>query len=295
MISRCAKNWIKSALLSFLFVSPLFPGPVWSKDNPSRIVSIGGSVTEIIYALGQQHRLIARDSTSLHPTEVLALPDVGYIRRLSPEGVLSVNPDLIVTLEGAGPPEAIEILRAARVKLAAIPERYDGEGIALKVDAVGAALGAEQGAARIAKQIRKEAASLRRRTQAISRKKRVLFVLSMAGGKVLASGTQTAAHGIIEMAGGTNAITAFPGYKALSDEAIITAAPDVILMMKRRGNHGVADEALKNHPVLSATPAVKNNAIIRKDGLYLLGFGPRGVQAARDLSDRLYPGKPITR
>ena len=56
-----------------------------SATEPKRdgdVVSLGGSVTEIIYALGQDHRLIARDTTSTFPPEVNALPDVGYVRAI---------------------------------------------------------------------------------------------------------------------------------------------------------------------------------------------------------------------
>ena len=79
------------------------------------VLSIGGSVTEIVVALGQQHRLKARDTTSSFPPDVTALPDVGYMRALSPEGVLSVGPSLILSEEGAGPPEALDVIRDADI------------------------------------------------------------------------------------------------------------------------------------------------------------------------------------
>ena len=81
-----------------------------AEDKASRIVSIGGSITEIVYALGEEDRLIARDQTSIYPDAAKKLPDVGYIRQLSPEGVLSVNPDLVIALEGYGPPEARQVI-----------------------------------------------------------------------------------------------------------------------------------------------------------------------------------------
>src|SRR6478752_3765983 len=63
-----------------------------AKIDTSRLVSVGGDVTEIIYALGEENRLIARDSTSIYPEAASKLPDVGYMRALSPEGVLAVKP-----------------------------------------------------------------------------------------------------------------------------------------------------------------------------------------------------------
>ena len=69
--------------------------PAYSQSYPDAkaVVTVGGPVTEIVYALGEQDRIVARDTTSVYPPEANQLPDVGYMRRLSPEGVLSVNPD----------------------------------------------------------------------------------------------------------------------------------------------------------------------------------------------------------
>ena len=83
----------------------------------------------------------------------------------------------------------------------------------------------------------------------------MLFILSMQGGKILASGSGTAADGIIELAGGVNAVEGFAGYKQLADEAAIVAKPDIILMMDRGGGHGIAEAELFAHPAIAPTPA----------------------------------------
>ena len=111
------------------------------------VLSIGGSVTEIIYALDQQHRLVGRDTTSTWPPEAQELPDVGYMRALSPEGVLSVDPKLIISEDGAGPPEAMDVLKAASVEMVTVPDSYDAEGILEKIRIVGDALDVEDRAA----------------------------------------------------------------------------------------------------------------------------------------------------
>src|SRR5690606_16447283 len=68
--------------------------PVTAPDA-SRIVAVGGSITEILYALGRQDRVVAVDSTSAYPPAALQdKPNVGYMRALSPEGVLGLNPSL---------------------------------------------------------------------------------------------------------------------------------------------------------------------------------------------------------
>ena len=97
-------------------------------------------------------------------------------------------------------------------------------------------------------------------TATITAPKKVLFVLSMAGGKVQVAGTDTAANGVITMAGAVNAVTDYAGYKALTDEAIITAAPDVILMMDRGGGRRPCGggRELFGHPAIGLTPAGQN-------------------------------------
>lgn len=258
--------------------------------DASRVVTIGGSLTEIVYALGEEGRLVARDSTSVYPPEVLELPDVGYIRALSPEGVLSVDPGVIVLLEGSGPPEALDVLHKASVPLVVVPESFDRDGILAKIRAVGDVLDVRDRADLLAGQVKAEIDAAEVATANVGQRKKVLFVLSLQGGRVLASGTNTAADGIITMAGGVNVIDEYSGYKQLADEAIIEAAPDLILAMDRGGEHQTQIDQLLSHPAIAATPAGINQNVVRMDGAFLLGFGPRTAAAVRQLAAALYNG-----
>lgn len=248
-----------------------------------RIVSLGGTVTEIIHALGQGHRLVARDTTSTWPQSATALPDVGYVRALSPEGVLSVDPDLILAIEGSGPIETVEVLQAAGVPFVTVPDGYDAAAITAKIETVATALGRPAEGAALANTLATDlAAAIQEARQDVP--PRVLFILSMQGGRIMAAGDDTAAHAIIALSGGVNAMTGFSGYKPVSDEAVLVAQPDVILMMDRVGEHALDDAAIAAHPALGATPAAKTGAILRLPGQLLLGFGPRTPEAVRALS-----------
>ncbi|RWL18669.1 MAG: hemin ABC transporter substrate-binding protein [Mesorhizobium sp.] len=258
--------------------------------DPSKIAAIGGSITEIVFALGEQDRLVARDSTSRYPEAVLKLPDVGYMRQLSPEGVLSVNPSGILALHGSGPKEAVDVLKKTSIPFIEVPERYDHEGILEKIHIVGKALGADAKAEALAAEIDAKLKAAEKQTASIKDRKRVLFVLSMQGGKILASGSDTAADGIIKLSGGVNAVDGFSGYKQLSDEAVITARPDVILMMNNAGPAASDDELFANPSILS-TPAGAARKVVRMDGGYLLGFGPRTADVIHDLAASLYGGQ----
>jgi iron complex transport system substrate-binding protein len=256
-------------------------------EEASRIVAIGGAVTEIVFALGQEHRLVARDATSRWPPEAEALPDVGYMRALSAEGVLSLAPDLLIAEEGAGPPETLELLAQASVPLVTVPDAVDGPGILARIEAVAAALGVPEKGATLAAEVGAALAEAEAEAAAAGGAVRVLFILSAQGGRLLASGTGTAADGIIRMAGGVNAIDGFEGYKTLTDEAAAVARPDVILMMDRSGDHAADDAQLFALPALAGSPAAATGSVVRMDGLLLLGFGPRTAEAVRALSRAL--------
>ncbi|MBL9063196.1 ABC transporter substrate-binding protein [Tabrizicola sp.] len=258
-------------------------GPAFA-DDPARVITLGGSVTEIAVALGAEGRLVARDTTSNWPESVGALPDVGYIRALSPENVLALDPDLIVAEGDAGPPEAVDVLKAAGIPFVLVPEATDPAGIVAKVEAVGQALSLPAEGDALAAELQGKLDAAEARASAVTAPKRVLFVLSLEGGGVMAGGEGTEAEGIIRLAGGVNAATGFQGYKPMTDEAVLAAQPDAILMMDRESDLSIADADVLAQPALSQTPAAQSATLIRMDGMLLLGFGPRTPEAA----DRLY-------
>lgn len=262
--------------------SPVFPDP------GERVISVGGSITEIVYALGQQERLVARDTTSNYPDAALDLPDVGYVRALSPEGVLSLDPGLILAEADAGPPETLDLLHEAQVPLVLIPDVPSGTGILDKIRAVGAALEVDTSALEAEISAQLDHAAARATAIADEDRKRVLFVLSGQGGRILAAGKGTEAAAVIELAGAINALDGFDGYKQVTDEAIVAAAPDAVLMMTRGGQALIDDDTLFAMPAIAATPAGKSRTAIRMGGQYLLGFGPRTALAVQDLADALY-------
>ncbi|MBU2937770.1 MULTISPECIES: heme/hemin ABC transporter substrate-binding protein [Pacificibacter] len=255
-----------------------------SYPDARSIVSIGGPVTEVIYALGAGGRIVARDTTSHFPSAVESLPDVGYMRQLSAEGVLSVSPDLIVTRDTAGPPETLDQLRAANVPLVEVHDAFTKESVLTSVEIIGEALGKQDSAAQLYKQIEGAFIALEAEVAQQETAPRVLFILSNQGGRLNVAGRGTGAHGMITLAGGENVMgEAFEGYKIMSDEALIEAAPDVVLMMTGREDHAGRKEDIFALPSLAHSPAALNDAFITIDPA-ALGFGPRTAQFARTLN-----------
>jgi heme transport system substrate-binding protein len=258
-------------------------------SDPARIVSIGGAITEILYALGFEDRLAGVDTTSLYPPSALRdKPNVGYMRQLSAEGVLGLNPSLVLAEQGSGPKETMDVLEAAKVPLVLVPETFSEQGLLDKIRLVGHAMGADKRAACLTAAVTDDLAQLRALRASVTKPVRVMFVMSLLNGRALAAGKNTAANEIIALAGAVNAIDGYEGYKIINDESIVAAKPDVVLSIQR-GKDSVDAEAVYVHPAFALTPVAANKNFISMEGLYLLGFGPRTAAAARDLSLKLYP------
>ncbi len=260
------------------------------RDN-SRIVSIGGAVTEILYALGADKQIVGVDTTSLFPLRAMKeKPNVGYMRQLSPEGVLGLKPTLILAVEGAGPKEVVSILRSAGIPMVQVPDPYTGEGIIEKIRIVAEAAGLKSRGECLAAAVRKDLDALRELRARIARPARAVFVLSFVNGRAMVAGARTAADGIIRMAGAENAVTGYDGYKPINDEAMVAARPEAVIAMKRGAADTMNAADVFGHAAFKASPAAASGAFLPMDGLYLLGFGPRTALAARDIATALHPG-----
>lgn len=272
------------ALLFLLLAAWVLPAAA-----AERIVAVGGAVTESVYALGQGHRLVAIDSTSQYPAEADALPDVGYMRRLSAEPILALRPDLVLAIEGSGPPAVLEQLRRSGVPVETVPNEPTVSGIGSKLRTVGTILGVAAEAEILAARIEAELGRIAQAMAAIRNRPSVLFLISVGRNTPMAGGADTAAATMIELAGGRNAVAELTGYKPLSAEAAVTARPDTILVMTQTLEIMGGVDAILALPALAATPAGAAGRLVAMDGMLLLGLGPRTPQAVRELATALHP------
>ena len=258
-------------------------------DSPQRIVSIGGALTEILYALGAANLIVGVDSSSLFPPEVTTdKANVGYMRQLSPEGVLGLNPGLVLAISGSGPKETMDVLDTAHVPLVLVPESYTQEGMLEKIRLVARITGHPARGECLATAVAKDLDWLNKLRAKATKPPRVMFVMSMMDGRAMVAGKNTAADEIIKLAGGVNVIDNFDGYKTITGEAVVTTSPEHILTMER-GQTSVQADAVFSNPAFALTPAAQSKSFIAMNSLYLLGFGPRTAAAARDLAVRLDP------
>ncbi len=256
--------------------------------DASRIVVAGGSLTEILYDLGEEDRIVGVDTTSNHPEDAARFPSIGYVRALSAEGVLSLGPTLILGEEDTGPPNVVGQLRSVGVEIVLVPEEHSPEGIVDKVACVASVIGAgEAAAALMDERLRPAAERSRARMAARSERPRGMLVLTLQDGSPLVAGLETSGDGVLRMAGAENAFGEVRGWKPISPEAMAVAAPDFLVITDRGVREAGGLEELLAHPTIALTPAAREGRVFTMDGMRLLGFGPRTLEAADELAETL--------
>ncbi|MGB1237283.1 MAG: heme/hemin ABC transporter substrate-binding protein [Pseudomonadales bacterium] len=274
---------------SVIFSALMLLASSWlSAQQVPRIVSADGSLTEIVYALGQESVLAGVDTTSTYPVAATALPQIGYKRNISAEGVLSLQPQVLIATEDSGPDKILRQIEAAGVEVLRFSAEPTLDAVREKILAVAKVVDRQAQGLALWQRIETQLAAARAPLQGIEKPVKVLFVLSMRAGSPVVAGQFTHAAEIIRLSGAHNAAQGFSGYKPMPLEAVIAAQPDVILMMDRQGDHA-ADASVLQGPGFNLTPAGKEGRLVVLDGMLMLGFGPRIAEAVTQLSRAFYP------
>jgi len=252
-------------------------------ENATRIVSLNGTLTEILCSFGYEKNIVGVDVTSTYPQSILEKPKVGHNRNMSAEGIIALKPDIVLGVQENMKPELAAQLRAAGARVLLFSPEYSVKGAKKMIQAVADSL-------RYGGKTSDVFAAIDADTREAARlpsKPKVLFIYARGAGTLMASGTNTSIHSIIGLAGGQNAVTAYEDFKPLTTEALVSANPDVILLF----DSGLASlggvDGLLQVPGVSLTNAGKAKRVIEMDGQLLTGFGPRTGTAIAQLSKKL--------
>ena len=258
-------------------------------DNHSKIVIAGGSITEIIYFLNEDKKIVGVDVTSNYPKKAKDLPSIGYVRNLSTEGILSLNPTLILGEDDMGPPNVIQQIKEIDVDLRIIPEEKNISGIINKIQCVSSIIGASEKAQKMINTSLlpsiKELEKIQNYSQI--RTKKVMLILSMQGTSPIVAGRGTSGDGFINMIGAQNVFNSFDGWKPVSAESIIAANPEYILLPNRDMHKNSNVNNLKTNPLFKNTIAGLKNNFISEDAMTMLGFGPRSIDSALKIAKEI--------
>lgn len=278
-----------SIACALLFATDCKQPPAPAADT-ERLVTLSGGVTEIVFALGAGDRVVGADTSSVYPAAARKLPQLGYHRKISAEGILSLNPTLVLASEDSGPPEALKQIRAAGVEVRTVPEKASVDAAEERVSTIAAVLDRKAKGDELLARLKREIQEARAGIDALSEPKpRAVFIYIRGGKVLLAAGKYSPGATMLELSGAENAMNSFYGYKPLAAESLVAAKPDVLVLLK----HGVAsvggiDEVLKI-PGVALTPAGKQNRFVIMDDLLFSGFTHRLGLAIRELSRGIHP------
>lgn len=256
---------------------------VQARQGYKRIVSLNGTVTEIICALGFEKQLAGVDVTSSYPASVKQLPKVGHNRNISAEPVLALQPDLIISTANFLPPAVIDQFKHTGVKTVVLQQEYSVTGTKKLIMEVATALQATAKGQALCRQLDKEQQAL----HIVQQSKKVLFIYARGAGTLMVAGKETPLDRIITLSGAHNAADGFRDFKPLTTEALVAANPDVILLFDTGLESVGGVKGLLKVPGIPQTTAGKQQKIVAMDGQLLSGFGPRLMQAIRELSEKL--------
>ncbi|GAB1576334.1 hemin ABC transporter substrate-binding protein [Bordetella petrii] len=250
-------------------------------EPAARVVALGGTVTEIVYALGQGDRLAGSDLSSLYPEAATRLPRVGYYRAVPVEGVLALRPDLVLASDQAGPPAALARLREVGVRVAVVSDQPSVQSLDERIRQIAHALDVPERGEQLAASV---AAALAEARVLPASQARAVLIMNRTG-TPLGAGSDTAASLVLELSGLVNVLAGQQGYKPLSAEALSALAPQVIVVPRMSLEAAGGMDKLRAMPGVANTPAAANGCIVVMDDLLALGTGPRLPQAIRTLKE----------
>jgi iron complex transport system substrate-binding protein len=259
----------------------VLPGP------PARIVSLVPSVTEIVFSLGAQDRLVGRTDFCDYPQAVRTKPSVGGMVNPNLETLVALKPDLVIGTDEGNREETFRQLERLRIPTYLIHANRIAETVDL-IARVGELTGHQADAPRLTGEMLRRVEAVRRAVAPFPRP-RVLYVLWPD--PLIVPGRASMLTELIEIAGGVS-ITAGDGdaYPRLSLEAAVTRAPEVIILADHSTGASTAGRAApEKWQRLVSVPAIRAGRLHSADLSILHRYGPRVPEGLETLARMIHP------
>lgn len=277
----------KSArLVTFFFLAITVFGSLFSvssAETPQRIISLAPNITEILFALGAEDRVVGVSSFCDYPEGARQKPRVGGLSNPSLEAVVSLKPDMVFLTKDGNPKAFEERLRAMKINTVVLTARKISD-LPDGIRKVGAAVGAAEKAERLATDIERRLREYDERGKKFRvlhkapKKPKALFIIWPE--PLIVAGPGTTTHEALTILGAENiAAGTSAAYPKYSIEEILRQSPDIIFIGKGNGMDKVADGLLRR---LKSVPAVKNKKVFYVSD-YLYRLGPRTIQGVDEL------------
>ena len=259
--------------LIFLYLFQL----IFSSDKATsdeKIVTIGGSITDIVFALGMGERVVAVDQSSTLPEKVKSLPQVGYVRSISAEGILSMSPTKILASSDIGPPNVIDQLRQSGVEFKIFKSPMSFNDVFSTIDSISIFLKVYENGLALREKLEFDLNKIKEFKSSINSSDfNIAFFMNPSSSSFNAAGSGTRASYLIDFIGGSNVYeNSFKRYNKVNKEAIISSNPDIILIGSMYADPK-ENCVFMDDPIFSIVNAVKNQKVIYIDLGYHLTFG----------------------
>lgn len=251
-------------------------------NKVERIISLSGAITETVHELGRGDQLIAVDVTSTYPAELPNAEKLGHTSSLKAEGLISLDPTVIIFEKGTLDQTLIGQLQAANIRMVGIEKVLSVEGAKQFIMDIAKALSV----AEVQFLIDQIDSNLAKVTD-LKPNPKVLFIYGRGAGSLMVAGEKTSLDEVIRLAGAQNAVSGFEDFKPLSNEVLIAANPDFVLLFESAKESLNGINGILDLPGMRETTAGQKQQILFMDGQLLSGFGPRLGQAVAQLNTLL--------
>jgi len=254
-------------------------------QNPMRIISLAPNITEIVFALGQGHRLVGVTTYSDYPPQARRIQQIGSYVHPDLERIVSLAPDLCLAIKDGNPRDVVSRLESFGIPVYAVDPR-DLNGVMAALLAMGGLLNTEDTAGRIVADMHRRIRAVEDRVMQADHRPRVFFQIGVS--PIVSVGTHTFIHELIVQAGGINVAQGPVPYPRFSREQVLDLAPEVIIItsMARTAVFNQVKAGWQQWPDL---PAVRNDRIFIQESNLFDRPTPRLVDALEILARLIHP------
>ncbi len=253
---------------------------------PQRIVSHVPSITETLFALGLEERVVGVSDYCNYPEEAKLKPSVGDYFNPSVERIVALEPDLVLT---DGHSQNIKGLEALGITFFVI-DPQDIDGILKDIELLGKITGVEKKAKALVSEMNGSLAQVISQAEGAP-KVRVFYVFDATDlNNPWTAGPGSFVDSLITMAGGENiAAQAQGAWVQFSIEQLVSSDPEIIMIDASHGTAVVSKEELRAHPAWQGISAVKQGRIHIVDGDLVNRSGPRIIQGLEEIAKIIHP------
>ena len=254
-------------------------------DKPQRVVSLAPSITEIVFALDQGHRLQGVTTYSDFPPEAVKLPKVGSYVHLDLEKIVALKPDLCIAIKDGNPRVIAQRLESLKIPVYAV-DPNNLETIMKTVLEIGTLLNAKGRANQLVQNMDLRIQKVKSLVAKTTHRPRVFLQIGVS--PIVSAGTHTFIHELIVIAGGTNLSAGPIPYPRFSREKVLALSPEIIIITSM-ARSAVFEKVKAEWGKWPNMPAVRNQRIYVEDSNFFDRPTPRLVDGLELLIRLIHP------